>query len=274
MPSGQSLPGLNMIRNLRYIKVPTLLVLLFFLSATAFAGGAIYWIVKKDNEVEKFRRIEIDLQNQIHDRDLRLQQEKQKIEQLKRRVEIFDAIEELSSATLSEKDKWMIAKVVDEESQKYNHDPFLILALIDTESSIRPAVVSHKGAEGLMQIMPHTGRALSNEIVKNPKLLGLKEGESSERLSAKEIEGNIKLGTLYLTQLLLKYKNLEDAFMAYNMGPTRLDQYKKEGTPFSKRYATKIFTKYKQLQESRNAPRTALPKIYATEADNIFIAQK
>ncbi|MBZ0255665.1 hypothetical protein K8I31_06360, partial [bacterium] len=78
------------------VRLPAHLVLLVFLTTVAYAGGSMYWIVRKDNEIEKFRRLEIDLQNQIKERDQQIQQSKQKIEQLGRRVEILDAIQQLS----------------------------------------------------------------------------------------------------------------------------------------------------------------------------------
>jgi len=39
-------------------------------------------------------------------------------------------------------------------------DPALVYALVRQESNFRPAVVSHAGARGLMQIMPNTARAI------------------------------------------------------------------------------------------------------------------
>ena len=54
--------------------------------------------------------------------------------------------------------KNQVANIVIKYSDEHGHDPFLLLAVIETESSYRPKVVSHKGAVGLMQIRPFVGR--------------------------------------------------------------------------------------------------------------------
>ncbi|MDX9753348.1 MAG: transglycosylase SLT domain-containing protein [bacterium] len=272
MPQDKKSGG-SFLHTYRYIKIPSLLFIFSFLTMMAFAGGSIYWIFKKDNEIEKFRRLEIDLQNQIKERDRTLQQNKQKIEQLERRVEIFNAIDELSRADLSEPDKWKIAKFVDEESQKYNHDPLLLIAMMDTESSLQPNAISEQGAHGLMQIMPGTGKHLSKEIAENPKLIGLLDDTFPEPQNIREIEGNIRIGTLYLTKLLMTYKNLEDAFCAYNMGPNRFEQLKKEGKAIPRTYPNKILSKYNQLSQKRNGPSSHIPRVFTPETPNPLLAQ-
>ncbi len=52
--------------------------------------------------------------------------------------------------------------------------PSLALAVAETESSFRPHVVSHKGAIGVMQIMPATAEAyfpLIHSVFINPGLI-------------------------------------------------------------------------------------------------------
>lgn len=271
--SSSNSPGTGLLGKIRYIQIPSLMILFFFFCAAAFAGGSMYWIFKKDNEIEKFRRMELDLQNQIRERDQVIRDEKQKIEQLQRRVQIFNAIEELSQANSTDDEKWKIAKLVDEESDKYNHDPLLIVAMMYTESSITPDAKSDKGARGLMQLMPDTGHALSKEITLNPKLLGMDKPEETKDQNFKNIEGNIRLGTLYLTKLLMKYRNMEDAFCAYNIGPSRFEQLKKEGKKASTRYASKILTTYNYLKKSRDNHTENLPKVFAPEETAPLIAK-
>ena len=200
--SGKSSPGSGLIRKFRYIEIPSILILFFIFCTVTFAGGSVYWLFKKDNEIEKFRRMELDLQNQIRERDQVIRDDKQKIEQLQRRVQIFNAIEELSQANTSDEEKWQIAKLVDEESEKYNHDPLLIVAMMYTESSIAPDAKSDKGARGLMQLMPDTGHALSKEITLNPKLLGMDKPADAKSQNYKALEGNIRLGTFILNQVV------------------------------------------------------------------------
>ncbi|MGC9328780.1 MAG: transglycosylase SLT domain-containing protein, partial [Candidatus Hinthialibacter sp.] len=216
----------------RFVRLPAFLLLLVFLTSIAYAGGSIYWIVRKDNELEKSRRIELELRNNIKERDYVIQQYRQQIQQLERRVEIIDAIQELSAETLSREDQILIARQVDEASGKYGHDPFLILALMSTESSLRPGVASHKGASGLMQLMPSTGRYLSKQIQQSPQIIGLDENEEFDVPHYRNIEGNIELGTLYLTQLMLRFKKLEHAIYAYNLGPNLFEKRLEQGGPF------------------------------------------
>jgi len=87
---------------------------------------------------------------------------------------------------------------------KFNVDPKLILALIQGESSNIPTNVSHKGAQGLMQLMPTTA-----------KEMGVTDSF--------DIEQNIMGGTKYLKIQLDKFKNVTHALYAYNAGPTKVD---------------------------------------------------
>lgn len=81
----------------------------------------------------------------------------------------------------------------------------LVRAVIEQESAYRPCAVSHKGAQGLMQIMPQTASDLNVKDAFDPK-------------------ENIAGGTKYLRQLLDKYKGDNKlALAAYNAGPAAVD---------------------------------------------------
>ena len=43
-------------------------------------------------------------------------------------------------------------------SRHYEIDPYLVKAIIAVESDYNPSALSHKGAAGLMQLMPETAR--------------------------------------------------------------------------------------------------------------------
>lgn len=260
-------------RESRLDKIPILSVLFLFTAMTALGGGSIYWILKKDNEIEKFRRVELELQNQIKERDMQIQQNRQHIEQLERRVEIIDAIKELSYGNLPEKEVRTIAKEVEDMGQKFGHDPLLLVAVIYTESSIRPHVKSHVGAHGLMQLMPDTGKELTKQVTEMPKVLGYTESEEMEVPTYREIEGNIQLGTLYLTKLMMRYKNLEDAICAYNLGPSLFEKRKKEGGSMPVKYVSKILTTYNFLLEQRNQKELPLPTLFDTKIPHNLVAR-
>ena len=89
----------------------------------------------------------------------------------------------------------------------YSLEPALVKAVIAAESNFDSRAVSHKGAQGLMQLMPGTARALG----------------VSDPLQANE---NVLGGTRYLRLMVDRYGNLSDALAAYNAGPTAVDRYR------------------------------------------------
>ncbi|MBI4540919.1 MAG: transglycosylase SLT domain-containing protein [Gemmatimonadetes bacterium] len=96
-------------------------------------------------------------------------------------------------------------------------DPYLVAGLIRQESMFNPGAVSPAGAVGLMQIRPSTGRALARRA-------GIKRFQPSLLRRPQE---NIRLGTLFLADLLRRYDGrLADALAAYNAGPRRLARWR------------------------------------------------
>ena len=77
------------------------------------------------------------------------------------------------------------------ESKNYGFDPMLLTALIITESSFNNKARSHKGALGLMQILPGTGLAMASE----------KEMEWKGNPTLYNPETNIALGSYYLKKI-------------------------------------------------------------------------
>ena len=123
------------------------------------------------------------------------------------------------------------------ESRKYGYDPLFLTALIMAESSFNNRARSHRGAMGLMQIKPGTGRAIAGEApVKWRGVPTLFDPDS-----------NITLGTYYLNKLVMRFGDLSLALEAYNHGPSQLTRYLKKGYR-PKRYSEKIFAIYKKLR--------------------------
>ena len=101
-----------------------------------------------------------------------------------------------------------VARSVAEESHGHDVDPALVLALIKVESAFRVHARSHKGARGLMQVMPRVARDMAG--VSRPELLD-------------EPGTNVRLGVTLLRTLLNQYKGeLPRALAAYNVGTRRL----------------------------------------------------
>ena len=163
--------------------------------------------------------------------------EKQRI-----KSKIFDVISSYSTgldgASLSKIPQWIYA-----ESQKYDYDPFLLTALIVTESSFNNWAKSHRGALGLMQIRPRTGHAMATEV--NLPWEG--------KPTLFKPESNIALGTYYLNKLQNRFNNdVKLALEAYNHGPTRLERYIQQGKRLPADYSDKVLKIY-DLIRSNNA---------------------
>lgn len=105
------------------------------------------------------------------------------------------------------------------EARKNNLDPELVSALIKQESAYEEKAISRSGALGLMQLMPLTAQHVASKVKeKNPSMAELLTSEK-----------NIKLGAHYLKSLLDKFDgNLIFATAAYNAGPTKVQQWKKQ----------------------------------------------
>ena len=112
----------------------------------------------------------------------------------------------IETASPSRKDSDTLASLIVTESKRAKIDPLFVTAVIQAESSFKPKAVSHKGAQGLMQLMPSTARELG---VRN----------------SFEPEDNIWGGVKYLSQLLQRLGNESLAIAAYNAGEGPVRKY-------------------------------------------------
>lgn len=103
-----------------------------------------------------------------------------------------------------------LAKVIVNVSNELGLDPLLTTAIIKAESTFKPYAKSDKGALGLMQLLPSTGKYIS-------KLTNI-DWRGIYRLH--DVEYNIRLGLGYYKYLEEQFNgNLKYTLIAYNWGP-------------------------------------------------------
>ncbi|MGB2698679.1 MAG: transglycosylase SLT domain-containing protein [Candidatus Zixiibacteriota bacterium] len=180
----------------------------------------------------------------LHDRfkneKLLFEQQKQ-IEELQEKLKILNIIEDFQIG-FNQKETGELTQVIYDESKRYGYDPLLILALILTESSFKKGQESATGAQGLMQLRPWVGWDLA--IRRNMNWSG--------KFSLFEPAFNIKLGTLYLFELIMKFKDVKKAIMAYNLGENALRLRIRSGSQLPTQYLSKVLKNYQSLQEKYN----------------------
>lgn len=97
--------------------------------------------------------------------------------------------------------------IIYREARKNDLQPELVAAIVESESDFRAHLVSNKQAQGLMQIIPETGRLLGCENPFNPSQ-------------------NIAAGTKYLRYLLNRFGGDEKmALAAYNAGEGNVERF-------------------------------------------------
>jgi soluble lytic murein transglycosylase-like protein len=118
--------------------------------------------------------------------------------------------------------------------QRYNIDPLLIYAQMYQESRFKPRAMSHKGATGLMQLIPATAVRFGVKDIRDPK---------------QNIEGGVK----YMRWLLNRFDgNLHLALAAYNAGENSVKRFNNQIPPYqeTQKYVAKITTHYSQIAGS------------------------
>ncbi len=97
--------------------------------------------------------------------------------------------------------------IIRRHANSYQLEEALIKAVIKVESDYQPRIVSRKGAQGLMQLIPETAKDLK---VANPF----------------DPYENIRGGSEYLRMMLDLFNNdVELALAAYNSGPNTVKRY-------------------------------------------------
>ncbi len=126
------------------------------------------------------------------------------------------------------KNKKKFSPIIDTAAAKHSLDPRLIHAVIRAESAYNPKAISHKGAVGLMQLMPKTAERF-----------GVKDRENPTE--------NINGGAQYLSELLKMFESdIKLAVAAYNAGEHNVIKYGNKIPPFNetRQYVAKVMKFY------------------------------
>ncbi|MFH1351464.1 MAG: lytic transglycosylase domain-containing protein [Pseudomonadota bacterium] len=125
-------------------------------------------------------------------------------------------------------------RIIIQASRTFKVDSSLIKAVIKAESDFDHKAVSHKGAKGLMQLMPDTANDMDVGNPLNP-------------------EENILGGTRYLGLLLERFKNNKTlALAAYNAGPEKVEYYRGVPPyPETKTFIKRVLDYYRKYQNDR-----------------------
>ncbi|MCZ7651088.1 MAG: lytic transglycosylase domain-containing protein [Thermoanaerobaculia bacterium] len=114
-------------------------------------------------------------------------------------------------------------------AERHDLNPRLVAAVVGAESAFDARAVSHKGARGLMQLMPATALRF-----------GVAPGELFEP------ERNLEVGARYLRWLIDRYEGaLHLALAAYNAGEGAVDRY--GGVPpyrETRRYVLRVYERF------------------------------
>lgn len=103
-----------------------------------------------------------------------------------------------------------------ENCRTYQVNPYLVLAIIKTESRFYAGAQSRVGALGLMQIMPNTGKWIADQM-------GIDEFEADKLF---EPRYNIPMGIWYISYLYKTFdQNTVKVLAAYNAGATRVKNW-------------------------------------------------
>ena len=117
--------------------------------------------------------------------------------------------------------------IIEEAAAKYDLDPNLLAAMAFKESAFNPTAVSRRGAQGILQLMPRTAKALGVQNAFDPRQ-------------------NIFGGAKYVRQLMDRFDgNVELVLASYNLGPERIEKEGPRTTPGVVKYVGDITAYYK-----------------------------
>lgn len=148
---------------------------------------------------------------------------------------------------IADTEAWKVSTAILDESARRDLDPMLVLAVIKVESGFRGQALSPMGARGMMQIMPETGKYLSEELLRV-------DGFKTRTFLPDHLDDpvlNIKLGVYYLDGLKKQFRNLNLALLAYNLGPGEIQNRLDNNIHFSDEYAAVVLDAYREYKKEQ-----------------------
>lgn len=127
--------------------------------------------------------------------------------------------------------------MIEQVAREHAVEPHLVRAVIKVESNFEPNARSPKGAIGLMQVMPATGRRFGASDLKDPR-------------------ANLGAGTRYLRWLLNRFdEDLTLAVAAYNAGEGAVEKYGRQVPPYpeTRNYVRKVLAHLGMAGAGRDA---------------------
>jgi soluble lytic murein transglycosylase len=142
--------------------------------------------------------------------------------------------------------------IIEKYAFSYGIDPLLVVSVMREESKFLPRSESHKGAIGLMQLMPSTAQ----EIAKG---LGDTDYNDQDLVNP---EKNIQYGTWYLASLKKEFNDTILILAAYNGGRGHVKEWidnkqidityvRQEDIPFgeTRQYVEKVLRSYQKYSK-------------------------
>jgi soluble lytic murein transglycosylase-like protein len=138
----------------------------------------------------------------------------------------------VSGARINWENQKLFLPLVAEAARAYQIDEALLHALISTESGYEARAVSPKGAIGLMQVMPATGKRYGATDLKDPAV-------------------NIRAGARYLRDLLAMFnQDMKLALAAYNAGENAVLRHGHKIPPYREtiQYVPRVLALYERFR--------------------------
>lgn len=130
-------------------------------------------------------------------------------------------------------------RLISRTAREFGLDVQLLHSIVTVESAYNPQAVSPKGAIGLMQVMPDTGKRFGVTALTDPRQ-------------------NLQAGARYLHFLLERFNHdLPLVIAAYNAGEGAVQKYRNTIPPFreTRDYVARVLASYQQRKGAEAGPR-------------------